>query len=112
MRELDWDKIYTYAALLAFCVLLVPILTRLPRSRGKNVIFHVLYLAFAIACLLLIPGDIQDDMFSPGGVIVIGTLLPVYESIAAVCTPGSDDDAVWVQYWIASGTLSYCTEFY
>jgi hypothetical protein len=46
-----------------------------------------------------------------GGVIAIGTILPIYESILAICTVGEEDDTAWLGFWIASGALSYATEF-
>jgi hypothetical protein len=55
--------------------------------------------------------DIQDDIFSPGGVLMIGTLVPTCASVVAVCMPGVDDDRVWLQFWIASGALTYCMEW-
>jgi hypothetical protein len=43
--------------------------------------------------------------------VVVGTLLPLYISVVAVCTPGEEDDTTWLNYWVASGVLSYCTEW-
>ena len=39
------------------------------------------------------------------------TVIPIYESIVAVCSIGDSDDNAWLQFWITSGTLAYCTEF-
>ena len=111
MRKIDEEKIGIYLASILLLALLTPLLSKLPRTRGKNPLFHVAYAVAVIAMLMLLPEFIQDEIFSPGGVVVVGTLLPVYQSIVAVCTPGEADDAIWLQYWIASGTLSYCTEF-
>jgi hypothetical protein len=111
MREIPTEKLAIYGVSVLLVGLLVPLLARLPRSRGKNPIFHVAYAAAVIATIVFLPGFIQDEIFSPGGVVVIGTLLPIYSSILAICTPEEADDTVWLQYWIASGTLSYCTEF-
>ena len=111
MKEIDWERIVNYGVLIGVVCASVPMLSRLPRTRGKNAVFHGLYIAVAIAMLILIPEDFQEDIFSPGGVIVIGSILPVYESIVAVCTPGEEDDSAWLQFWIASGSLSYATEF-
>jgi hypothetical protein len=111
MREIPTEKLAIYCVSVLLVGLLVPLLARLPRKRGKNPIYHVAYAAAVIVTIIFLPGFIQDEIFSPGGVVVIGTLLPIYSSILAVCTPGEADDIVWLQYWIASGTLSYCTEF-
>lgn len=61
--------------------------------------------------LFLVPDFIQDEIFSPGSVMVVGTLLPVYESVSASCSFGEGDDVAWLQYWIASSLLSFGTEF-
>jgi hypothetical protein len=111
MKEIDWENVGTYAVFIALVCASVPLLHRLPRTKGKNPIFHGAYLAVAAAILLLLPETFQDDIFSPGGVVIVGTILPIYESIVAVCSPGEQDDAAWLQYWIATGCLSYGTEF-
>lgn len=89
----------------------IPILHNVPRSRGQNPVFHGIFVAAAIAFLLLAPDSIQNIYLSPGGVLVVGTLIPVYESIHAVCTIGEADDTAWLQYWITSATFSFATEW-
>lgn len=111
MRAIDSDKIIIYVLSVLLLVASVPFLSKLPRSRGKNVVFHLGYITAAVTILIVLPESIQTEIFSPGGVVVIGTLLPVYESIQAICTPGETDDKMWLQFWIASGMLSYTTEF-
>lgn len=111
MKEIDHEKIVIYGVSVLLVIGMVPLLARLPRTRGKNLIYHAAFACVASLILFLLPNDIQNEIFSPGGVIVIGTVLPIYESIKAVCTPGENDDSAWLQYWVASGTLSYCTEF-
>ena len=111
MRKLDPDKIIIYAVSILLVIALSPLLSRLPRSRGKNPIYHGIFVVAAGLLLAFLPEEIQHEVFSPGGVVVLGTVLPIYESIVAVCTPGEQDDTVWLQFWIASGTFSYCTEF-
>jgi hypothetical protein len=111
MREIDTDKLVIYGVSILLVVAMIPVFSRLPRTRGKNTIYHIVYVAGAGTILALLPEDIQEEIFSPGGVVVIGTILPVYESIMAACTPGEADDTAWLSFWIASGTLSYCTEF-
>jgi len=48
---------------------------------------------------------------SQEGVVVVGTLMPLVESIRAVITVRTNDDAVWLQYWLAAGCFTYATEF-
>lgn len=111
MRRIDREKLLTYCVSIFLLVLAVPFLSKLPRSRGKNPFVHITFFVAAVASLFVLPGFLQDEIFSPGSVIVIGTILPVYESVRTICTLGEADDAIWLQFWIASGVLSYATEF-
>jgi receptor expression-enhancing protein 5/6 len=111
MRRIDSDKFLVYVASTLLLVLSVPFLSKLPRSRGRKPLFHIAFVIAAVGSLVILPGGIQDEIFSPGGVVVIGTILPIYESVRAICTPGKADDTIWLQFWIASGMLSYATEF-
>jgi hypothetical protein len=111
MRELEGGKIIIYAVALAAVVALAPILDKFPRTRGKNLVNQGIFLVCAILSIAFIPDYIQHEIFSPGGVVVVGTVVPVYSSICAVCSIGTEDDHVWLQYWIANGVFSYMTEF-
>lgn len=116
MRELPKDKILIYAVIILSLVILVSLFhkyvtSRQPRSRGRNVIYHILYLIAMVAALLFTPDAIQDEIFSPGGVLVVGTLAPIYFSILACCSIGEEDDTTWLQYWITSSIVSFSTEF-
>jgi hypothetical protein len=57
-------------ALIAFGLLLVPILSKVPRSRGTNVLYHVVYIIVAVSVLLLLPETIQDLCFSVRTIVV------------------------------------------
>ena len=111
MREIDLERIVNYGVLIGILCGMIPLLHRLPRTRGKNILFQVGYFAVVGLTIAFLPADIQEDIFSPGGVVVVGTVLPVYESIVAVCTPGEEDDTAWLQYWVAAGFLTYTTEW-
>jgi hypothetical protein len=111
MKEIDGGKVVIYLCSVALVAVSVPVIKKFSRTRGKNPVNHAAFVGVALALLLLLPDYIQNEIFSPGGVLVIGTIIPVYESIVAVCTPGEEDDSAWLQFWIASGTLSYCTEW-
>lgn len=54
---------------------------------------------------------LYSKLFQEAGVLVIGTCIPVYESIVAVCTFGESDDIEWLQFWIINATFTYATEF-
>ena len=111
MREIPPEKIWLYGVLILLVIACVPLLSVIPRTRGKKILWHIAFCAGAISSLFLLPEWIQTEVFSPGGVLVVGTFLPIYKSIVAICTPDEADDKIWLQYWIASGALSYSTEF-
>ena len=103
--------ILIYAGAIACVAATIPLLHRVKRTRGKKPLWHLVFVAAAAATLRWVPESIQSEIFSPGGVVVIGTLLPVYESIVAICTIGEEDDTAWLQFWITSATISFGTEF-
>eukprot|EP00547_Thalassionema_nitzschioides_P007795 CAMPEP_0194222776 /NCGR_PEP_ID=MMETSP0156-20130528/33740_1 /TAXON_ID=33649 /ORGANISM="Thalassionema nitzschioides, Strain L26-B" /LENGTH=359 /DNA_ID=CAMNT_0038953703 /DNA_START=63 /DNA_END=1142 /DNA_ORIENTATION=+ len=91
---------------------LVPILSKVKRTRGRSILSHGIFVA--LACVLLsplVPEEFQDIVFSEGGVLVVGSLVPIYSSIVAVCTFGESDDEEWLCYWIINGCFTYSTEF-
>ncbi|KAL7481821.1 hypothetical protein ACHAW6_007495 [Cyclotella cf. meneghiniana] len=111
MRELPTEKLLIYGCSLLLVVILTPLLSRIPRSGGTNTGCHILFVVAVALTLGFLPVSIQNEVFSPGGVVVVGTIVPIYESIVAVCTIGEADDNAWLQFWITSGSLAYCTEF-
>lgn len=111
MREIPKDKILIYVGAVAVMALAAPLLHRVKRTRGKRWLWHVIYLGVVAATLLLMPASIQDEIFSPGGVVVLGTLWPVYSSIRAITSIGEVDDTTWLQFWVTSATLSFSTEW-
>lgn len=110
MRPIPREKLLLYLVLVVLVILLVPMLSRFPR-RGRSSLWHLGYVAAIPTALVLLPEWIQTEIFSPGGVLVIGTVLPVYETIVAVCTIEEHDDKAWLQYWITAGTFSFASEF-
>jgi len=104
------DSTYTVGFLIVV-LLLIPIFNRFPRTRGKSIVNHAVFAVVMAAALLLLPNEIQNVVYSVEGVIIIGTVIPIYKSIQAVCTIEEDDDTEWLLYWIAYGTFSYATEF-
>lgn len=78
MRELDPEKLIIYAVSIVLLAVTTPFVRKIPRNGGRNPIAHVAFLAVAICLLLFLPDFIQDEMFSPGSVMVVGTIIPVY----------------------------------
>ena len=84
---------------------------RVQRTGGRIWYYHLVFVLFMIGVLCLMPETIQFQIFSPVGVAVVGMVFPIYESIRAACTPGTDDDTAWLQYWIAMEIIAYSTEW-
>lgn len=111
MKDLPREKLFLYLGATVAVAAAAPLLHRIPRTQGKRIHWHVLFLVIAAISIFFLPDFIQSEIFSPGGILVIGTLLPVYESIVAICSIGETDDTAWLQFWITSATLSFSTEF-
>jgi len=107
----EMAKWLIYGISIAVFAVFVPILSKFPRSRGRNIVYHISFVAVAIASITIVPESIQGVIFSPGGVLLVGTMIPVYESIVAVCTFGEADDVEWLQFWVVNASLTYSTEF-
>ena len=105
------QEITSIVGVLLFGVFLVLASHRFERNGGLIWYYHVIYLAFVISVLYFMPESIQFDVFSPLGVAIAGMVFPIYESIRAVCTPGTQDDTDWLQYWVAMQSISYLTEW-
>lgn len=100
---LSW-VITSVIGLLAFLFL-----GKIPRSRGRPPSFFSekfgkagtvvgslvsigLYIVGAFVILLIMPETVQDKLFSPTGVVVVGTVFPIVESIVSVCSINAQDD--------------------
>lgn len=100
----------TSIGLLLACGLLLITTRNTTRSQGKNVAAHVIFIA-VVAGSFFIPMGGKEVIFSPISVIIVGSVLPVYESIRAVCTIEETDDTTWLTYWISQGIVSFSTEW-
>jgi len=107
----SYDNLILYGTTLIGLAILVTILKKVPRTKGKNVANHLIYLLFAALVLYFCPEYIQNVLFSPLGVVVIGSVIPIHESIRAVVSIDEVDDIAWLQFWIVSGVFAYCTEW-
>jgi TB2/DP1, HVA22 family len=111
MRHIPVEKIATYGTIVLSVVLLSPLVHKVPRSGGTNVVFHVLYcLVFGLA-IAFIPDWIQNECFSPGGTVVLMNIIPLYDSIASLCSPNQRHNSVYLQYWISAHLFTLATEF-
>jgi len=105
------DEIIPFAVGIIATAFIVLIINKAQRTKGKRVEYHIGFFAASTLILLLLPEYFQSIFFSPAGVLVIGTLIPIYESIKAAVSIDREDDVVWLQFWLASGTFSYVTEW-
>lgn len=81
------------------------------RSGGKDVANHAIFGIAALILILALPLSWRMLIFSPIGLRVVGTVVPVYESVLAISTPELDDDKLWLQYWISQGIIFYSSEW-
>ena len=79
------------------------------RNKGNNIKIHAVYAIFTALCVIFIPVQAKDILFTQLSVVVVGTVFPLYESLRAVCTVGSTDDTVWLTYWVVQGIVSFST---
>jgi hypothetical protein len=106
MEEVDAD-IFTIGTALVSLAALIIILKKVRRSKGEKVANHAVYAVFAGLTLFFCPEFIQNALFSPIGVIIVGTIIPIYESIKAVVSIDELDDVAWLQFWVISGECKY-----
>lgn len=111
MREIPPENWMLYCITIVVVAVGTYLLHFVPRTAGKNPLFHGLFVVAAVALLVLVPGWVQDELFSPGGVLLIGTLVPIYETVVAVCSIDAADDKHWLIFWVTAGTFSFATEF-
>lgn len=127
----SWDmnitpaKVLAYSGATALAVFTVLLVRKIPRSGGhgpswlKEILpepfataaLHLGYVLHIAIVLKIMPSGLRDVLFSPTGVILLGTVFPVVESIRAAATENPSDDRIWLQYWIMHGLFSYSTEF-
>jgi len=106
-----WHKAMIYGILVISTLGVRPLLMKCRRTRGTNIVYQLVFIVAAMAAAMLTPNYVGDVLFSEAGVLIMGTLIPVYQSIIAVCTVGEADDTIWLQFWIVNATFTYATEF-
>eukprot|EP00555_Chaetoceros_dichaeta_P002314 CAMPEP_0198250674 /NCGR_PEP_ID=MMETSP1447-20131203/1762_1 /TAXON_ID=420782 /ORGANISM="Chaetoceros dichaeta, Strain CCMP1751" /LENGTH=357 /DNA_ID=CAMNT_0043935531 /DNA_START=69 /DNA_END=1142 /DNA_ORIENTATION=- len=84
---------------------------RVERAKSFEIKYHGIYIITTALILFFAPFELRSSLFSPFAVMVVGSVYPIYESIYAVCTLDEGDDTLWLQYWVAQGTLSFSTEW-
>lgn len=120
---------YTGASLLAaFTIALVK---KVPRSGGKSpalvsqflsafgvgesastALFHTAYVLHCLVVIGIAPPALKRAVFGPVGVVLLGTVFPLVESIKAAARSNDDSAATshsWLMYWIMHGIFSFAT---
>lgn len=109
--EISPAAIVSIIALALAFALVVLATWRFRRTQGRIWKFHAIYLALVAVLVLVTPLSVKQVAFSTMGVVVAGTIFPLYESLRALCTPSSADDMEWLQYWTAAGTVAFLTAY-
>ena len=129
--ELTPAKVAAYvgaAALATFTILLVK---KVPRSGGHapelvkelcanlgiselgaTGLFHLGYFLHCFLVIAIMPGGLKNTVFSPAGVLLLGTIFPLIESIKAAARSREDSPAnsrTWLMYWVMHGIFSFAS---
>jgi len=108
------EEAVPYIVAIVLICALVFVVEKVPRTKGtdsKKIQYHIAFLALALLFVFVVPESIQILFFCPAGVLLIGTLIPIYESIKAIVSIDEEDDVAWLQFWVTSGTFTYLTEW-
>lgn len=108
---MEQEDLIAYGTVLAASAVFFLAMRNVPRTKGTKVVNHFVFILVSGLTLYFLPEFIQNILFSKEGVLIIGTIFPIYESIRAVVSIEKADDVAWVEFWIASGTFTYCTEW-
>ena len=68
MNEKEMAKWLILSLAVLFVLVLIPILSKIKRTRGKKIIYHLIYVVTAVVLLLLVPEEFQDMCFSVSAV--------------------------------------------
>ena len=109
MKELPREKIIFYSVAVVSAGAVSYALHKVPRH--QSLASHGIFLVASILLLIFLPDWLCEDIFSHGGVLVLGTILPIYESVYVACHTQPERTSAWLQYWLASATFSIATEF-
>ena len=74
------------------------------------VLFHLAYVLHCFLVLTVMPEGLKSAVFSPAGVVLLGTVFPLVESIKAAASTSTASEHAWLQYWILHGCLSVVSQ--
>lgn len=106
---INWFQITLALSSVAGFAFLVMSLKTFKRTKGLVWQNHVYFAACTAFIIYVTPLKIQEFLFNPLTIVIVGSALPIYESALAVATPELADDKIWLTYWVAHGSLQYLT---
>ena len=79
---------------------------------GSTGLFHLSYFLHCIIVIALMPATLKEKVFSPAGVMLLGTIFPVVESIKTAARVDDDGSAsrTWLMYWVMHGMFSFASQ--
>ena len=101
------EELIVSAAVIGSGIALVLAIKTFPRTKGKRIEYHIAYFVSCALILFFVPDFVQNVFFSHAGVLVLGTIIPIYQSIKAIVSIDKDDDVAWLQFWLASGVFRF-----
>lgn len=107
----DTESVLIYIGIILALIIATQLVENLTATRGKNITNHGVFVAIYIASCVIMPDMLKDRLCSEAGVLAVGTIIPVYESVKAACTVGEADDTKWLMFWIVNAVFTHVTEF-
>ena len=129
--ELTPAKVGAYVGAAALAAFTIAIVKKVPRSGGHapqfvaelcanlgvselgaTGLFHLAYFAHCFLVIAIMPSRLKEIIFGPGGVILLGTVFPLVESIKAAARSREDSAATsqaWLMYWVMHGIFSFAS---
>ena len=119
------EKVLSYGGAALLAGMTVYLVEKLPRSGGQApaflsafgvpepaaaVLFHLGYVLHCFLVLAVMPAGLKSAVFSPAGVVLVGTVFPLVESIKAAASTSTASEHDWLQYWILHGCLSVVSQ--
>ena len=129
--ELTPAKVAAYVGAAALAAFTIALVKQVPRSGGHapelvrelcanlgiselgaTGLFHLGYFLHCFLVIAIMPRGLKDTVFSPAGVILLGTVFPLVESIKAAARSREDSAATsrtWLMYWVMHGIFSFAS---
>ena len=79
---------------------------------GATGLFHLGYFLHCFLVIAIMPRGLKSAVFSPAGVILLGTVFPLVESIKAAARSREDSASTsqtWLMYWTMHGIFSFAS---